>query len=90
MDTTRLASFIAARAAETYPEPRMASHDDLTAQMAPLVAAHLPAGASVLDVGCGQGPALDWFEQHGHYPIGITINTADLRVCEANGHEVYA
>ncbi len=90
MDTNRLASFIAARGAETYPEPRMASHDDLTAQMAPLVAAHLPAGASVLDVGCGQGPALDWFKEHGHYPIGITTNTADLRACEANGHEVYA
>jgi SAM-dependent methyltransferase len=87
--TSRLSDFIAARAAETYPEPRTTGHDGLTAQMAPLVAAMLPVGASVLDVGCGQGPALDWFQQHGHYPIGITTNTADLRACEANGHEVH-
>jgi len=89
MDTTRLASFIAARAAETYPEPRMESHTGITAQMAALVAPLLPTGASVLDVGCGQGPALDWFQQHGHYPVGITTNMADLRACEANGHEVH-
>ena len=86
---TRLSNFIAARAAEIYPEPRTTGHDGITAQMAPLVAAMLPAGASVLDVGCGQGPALDWFKENGHYPIGITTNTADLRACEANGHEVY-
>jgi SAM-dependent methyltransferase len=86
---SRISDFIAARAAETYPEPRTTGHDGLTAQMAPLVAAMLPTGASVLDVGCGQGPALDWFQQHGHYPVGITTNTADLRACEANGHEVH-
>ena len=86
----RLSDFIAARAAEIYPEPRTSGHDGLTAQMAALVAPLLPPGASVLDVGCGQGPALEWFKEHGHYPIGITTNTADLRECEANGHEVYA
>ena len=87
---TRLADFLAARAAEIYAEPRMAGHTDLTARMAERVAKLLPAGASVLDVGCGQGPALEWFKERGHYPIGITTNTADLRACEANGHEVYA
>lgn len=86
---TRLESFMAARAAETYPEPVTSQHSEITAQMAALVAPLLPPGASVLDVGCGQGPALEWFKEHGHYPIGVTTNTADLRACEANGHEVY-
>jgi len=81
MDTTRLASFIAARAAETYPEPRMESHTGITAQMAALVAPLLPTGARVLDVGSGQGPALEWFEAHGFNAHGITTNRDDFTAC---------
>jgi len=78
---TRLESFMAARAAETYPEPSTAQHSEITNMMAPLVAEMLPPGARVLDVGCGQGPALEWFEAHGFNAHGITTNRDDFTAC---------
>ena len=88
--TSRLADFIRARAAETYPEPRMAGHTDLTARMAALVAPLLPPGAAVLDVGCGQGPALEWFTAHGFSAYGITNNDDDHQACIMRGFKVGA
>jgi 2-polyprenyl-3-methyl-5-hydroxy-6-metoxy-1,4-benzoquinol methylase len=85
---TRLESFMAARAAETYPEPATAQHSEITNMMAPLVAAMLPAGASVLDVGCGQGPALEWFSKSGFDVTGTTINRKDLEACVLLGHKI--
>ena len=84
---SRLADFLAARARETYPEPRMAGHTDLTARMAALVAPLLPPGAAVLDVGAGQGPALEWFTAHGFSPFGISTNQADVDACREAGFD---
>ena len=85
---TRLADFLAARAAETYPEPRMAGHTDLTARMAERVAKLLPAGARVIDVGCGQGPALEWFKAHGFDALGISSNVKETAQLNARGFHV--
>lgn len=76
-----IADFIRARGAEVYAEPRTEGHDDITAQMAEIVARLLPAGAQVLDVGCGQGPALEWFSAHGFRPMGITTSGEDWKKC---------
>lgn len=86
--TSRLAEFMAARAAETYAEPLDAGHSFITAQMAPLVTRHC-VGIRVLDVGCGQGPALAWFAANGLDATGITTNADDLSACNAAGHEVW-
>jgi len=85
---TRLESFMAARAAETYPEPVTAQHSEITSMMAPLVAAMLPAGASVLDVGCGQGPALEWFKAHGFKALGISSNAKETAELNDRGFHV--
>lgn len=85
---THLESFMAARTAETYPEPVTSQHSEITAQMAALVAPLLPPGASVLDVGCGQGPALEVFAKLGFNAEGITTNDADLQACYNAGHRV--
>jgi 2-polyprenyl-3-methyl-5-hydroxy-6-metoxy-1,4-benzoquinol methylase len=85
MSNSRLSDFIAARARETYPEPRTAGHDDLTARMAALVAPHLSHGASILDVGAGQGPALEWFTANGFSPLGIALGQEDVDACIAAG-----
>jgi SAM-dependent methyltransferase len=82
--TTRLSDFLAKCAADVYPEPRSQIHDDLTLAQVVSFAAKLPAGAKILDVGCGQGPALKWFTEHGYQPTGIAIGE-DVRVCQAAG-----
>ena len=85
MNNSRLSDFIAARARETYAEPRTAGHDDLTARMAALVAPHLSPGASIRDVGAGQGPALEWFTANGFSPLGIALGAEDVAACIAAG-----
>ena len=84
---SRLSDFIAARAKETYPEPRTEGHDHITEQMAPIVAALLFRGDVVIDVGCGQGPALKWFTEHGFSPLGISTNQTDVDACRAAGFD---
>jgi len=85
-----LSDFIADRAQETYEEKRTEGHDGITAMVAPMVAELLSPMARVLDIGCGQGPALEWFREHGFDVTGTTTNAADLQACEAAGfHEVY-
>lgn len=73
---------------EAYPEPRCELHDKLTCEMAEIVAKLLPENGRVLDVGCGQGPALDWFSRNNFYVRGITTNLQDLRICEEKGYNV--
>lgn len=84
----RLAAFIARCAEDTYPEERYPVHDTITARAAPLVAEHIPKGGRVLDVGSGQGPALEWFTEHGFDVIGIDINEANARACFERGFSV--
>ena len=42
----------------------------------------------VLDVGCGQGIALDVFRRLGLQVVGITLGS-DFETCRAKGFEVY-
>lgn len=81
--------FIQARASETYPEPITQGHEDIiNLQAGPLVATMLEPGARILDVGCGSGPALRFFEGRGFKIEGITLNEEDLRACVADGFTV--
>jgi SAM-dependent methyltransferase len=85
LNNSRLSDFLAARAAEIYPEPRTSGHDGLTARMAAMVAPRLSPGASILDVGAGQGPALEWFTARGFSPLGIALGEDDVSACLAAG-----
>jgi ubiquinone/menaquinone biosynthesis C-methylase UbiE len=89
-DIRRLEEFLTRLSADTYPEPPSQIHDDVTRQMIdrlPTWITLLP-GAKVLDVGCGQGLAMELFAQRGLAPVGITINPLDLEACRAKGLEV--
>ena len=83
----RLAEFVRARAQETYPEPPSEGHDEITRKVLPEVTARLDDGWSVLDVGCGQGVALEEFQSRGYVVTGTTLNDNDLAILRAKGFE---
>jgi SAM-dependent methyltransferase len=85
----RLDAFLRRLQEDVYPEPPSELHDRLSAEVfSRLQALHpLPAGAKVLDVGCGQGVALELFRQAGMDAVGITLGP-DAEVCRAKGFTV--
>lgn len=72
---------------DTYAEPRVQLHDDITFQVAEEIAKLIPVDGKILDVGCGQGPALEWFSKNSFHIIGITTNPEDLSACRSSGFE---
>lgn len=88
---TRLLQFFEQIESETYPETPMSIHTEITElAIQRLHELHpLSAGAKILDVGCGQGPALQHFRNAGAQAIGITLNQTDVDVCRARGFEAY-
>jgi SAM-dependent methyltransferase len=89
-DFGRLADFLRRLSAETYPEVPSEPHTGITRMMVERLAmvCGLQPGAKILDVGCGQGTALDLFERRGYVPLGITLNAEDVAVCRAKGFSV--
>ncbi|HEY8573109.1 class I SAM-dependent methyltransferase [Phenylobacterium sp.] len=85
----RLDAFLQRVRGEIYAEPAFDLHDKVTREMAAylLKTAGLPPGAKVLDVGCGQGLALELFRDAGLAPVGITLGE-DLEVCRGKGLDV--
>ncbi len=89
-DIRRLEEFLTRLSADTYPEPQSQIHNDITRRMIEHLPTWitLPPGAKVLDVGCGNGLAMELFAQRGWSPVGITINADDLATCKAKGLDV--
>jgi SAM-dependent methyltransferase len=90
-EITRLINFIDAIEGETYPEAPMSIHSDITTKAldAFLPKYHIGTEDRILDIGCGQGPALDILRAKGYSSVvGITLNDEDIRVCQEKGHEV--
>lgn len=87
---SRLEQFLEKIKADTYPEPSSGQHTEITAKMlARLFSTYvLPAGARVLDVGCGQGVALQHFVARGCEATGITLNAVDVEACQRQGYQV--
>ena len=85
----RFEAFVDRLRDDVYPEPPSEQHTELTRHMWGLLqkVVPLPAGTRVLDVGCGQGLALELFRAAGHNAIGITIGDEDLSACRSAGFE---
>ncbi|MCC6398693.1 MAG: methyltransferase domain-containing protein, partial [Bacteroidetes bacterium] len=68
---------------QTYPEPPSEPHHSISRIMIErvLTSCAIAKPGRVLDVGCGQGPALDLLRSEGYHAVGITINDEDIRVC---------
>jgi SAM-dependent methyltransferase len=87
----RLVSFIDTIEAETYPEAPSFIHSEITGKVLDKILPqfNISPGARILDIGCGQGPALDIFRDKGYCSaVGITLNDEDVRICRQNGHDV--
>ncbi len=78
----RLKQFMARIATETYPEPITECHTDITKKALDMVLEKMgETPEMVLDVGCGQGPALKLFASNGIPVKGIALNQADVDAC---------
>lgn len=87
----RLLQFFEQIEHETYPETPMDIHTEITDRAIQRLNELRPLnqGMKVLDIGCGQGPALQHFSTSGAQAIGITLNQTDVDVCRQKGFEVY-
>jgi ubiquinone/menaquinone biosynthesis C-methylase UbiE len=87
----KLEQFLERVKGETYPEPTSALHTQISQKMLDLFIEKcaLQPEAKILDIGCGQGVALELFLQKGFQPIGITLNSVDVEACHQKGYTVY-
>ncbi len=88
----RLVEFVNKVQNQSYAEVLSLTHNQVTETVLPQVLSRcsVPSDGIILDVGCGQGPALGWLRDNGYKAIGITINEEDLEVCRGKGFEVYS
>ncbi|MBN1850762.1 MAG: class I SAM-dependent methyltransferase [Deltaproteobacteria bacterium] len=86
----RFENFLDLIKTHTYPEALTDLHSNLTQRMLEYFLAKCPleSTSKILDVGCGQGVALQWFMRKGFHPIGITLNQEDIAACRNKGYDV--
>ncbi len=87
-DFARFNRFLDKIAGEVYPEPPSTEHTEITriAVKDLLQRGVIKAGDKVLDVGCGQGVALEIFGGLGLSAVGITLGP-DAAVCRDKGFD---
>ncbi|MEC4896138.1 MAG: class I SAM-dependent methyltransferase [Oscillatoria sp. PMC 1051.18] len=90
-DIQKLEKFLEKIKGDTYPEYPTSLHTNVTIKITDYFFKKfsLPPQAKILDIGCGQGVALEIFAAKGYNPIGITLNSEDVAVCQQKGYEVY-
>lgn len=91
INVKKLENFLQKIKGETYPEPPSPLHSTISHDMLTkcLNDFKLPSEARILDIGCGQGVALELFTKNSFKPVGITLNSEDVRICRDKGYEVY-
>ena len=86
----QLEKFLTQLSQTTYPEPSTDGVGRSMQQVIEHIQARFPGAikGQVLDVGCGQGQALEIFSGLGLDATGITLNREDLEVCRQRGLDV--
>ena len=89
-DYHRFDRFLNTLGSDVYPEEPIEPHISITRDM--INSLHqdgkIRAGQRVLDVGCGQGLALEHFKALGLDPVGITLGE-DAKICRAKGFTIH-
>ncbi len=85
----RLEAFLDRLKDDVYPETPTGSHAMITRTMYDWLKKRvpLPKPARILDVGCGQGVALELFAADGHLATGIALGE-DVEICRRKGYSV--
>ena len=86
----RLVTFIEKLQIQVYSEAPTELHGEITGRALEYLSELFPinSGMKVLDVGCGQGPALDWFKEQGFDYRGVTLSDEEIAICRARGFVV--
>lgn len=89
-EINRLLQFMEKVGREVYPERPSVLHSEITSRAIDklLEVFRIKQRAKILDVGCGQAPALEIFAEKGFIPVGITLDNEDLTVCQSKGFTV--
>ncbi len=90
-NVAKLVAFVDKIERDTYPEALSTIHSEITARMLDTLLPQygIRTEAHILDIGCGQGPALEIFHtREYHDAIGITLNDEDVRICLEKGYAV--
>ena len=89
-DFSALNRFLDAIERDVYPEATSQIHSEITQVALDKLAGMFPLGPAtrVLDVGCGQGPALQYFQERACDYLGITLSDNDLAACRSKGFRV--
>ncbi len=91
VDIERLIAFIESLREDVYVEKPSELHTHITDKVIETLFKEFPflKEKKILDVGCGQGPALRKFAAMGCQAVGITLGEEDCRVCRKEGFDVY-
>ncbi len=86
----RLMDFLDRISRQVYAEKPSELHSYITTKSVDtfLETCPLRPGARILDVGCGQGPALEYFSRKGFFPVGVTLSDEDVEACRKQGFTV--
>jgi SAM-dependent methyltransferase len=89
-DFSGLNLFLDRLARDVYPEFPSSIHSEITDFALQRLDSLFPLqpGMVVLDVGCGQGPALEYFHSRQMEYLGITLSDEDIAACRAKGYHV--
>ncbi len=89
-DFSKLDRFLDRLALDVYPENPSSLHSDITDIALQRLDSMftLQPRMAVLDVGCGQGPALEFFHSRQMEYLGITLSDEDMAACRSKGYRV--
>ncbi|MBI5558992.1 MAG: class I SAM-dependent methyltransferase [Deltaproteobacteria bacterium] len=87
---TQLETFLTLLEQTTYPEPPTEGIGRSMKQVIAHIQSKFPGAfqGRILDIGCGQGQAIEIFAEMGLQTTGITLNNDDLEICRQKKFDV--
>ena len=89
-DIEQLLAFVESLRDDVYAEEATELHEHITGKVIDELFMQFPClkEKKILDIGCGQGPALRKFAAMGCLAVGIALGEEDIRACRNDGFDV--